>query len=221
MRIKTGIDGTPMPGVADLATDTDLWNLAHYIQSLARKPVWDMNADELTAHYARVDQDRAVSPVERGRQLSEVCAHCHSPVDTEGRILPGMMFAGGQRMTLSAWGDTITTNLTSDKDTGIGAYSDTAIVNAVTRGIRRDGTRMLPFPMGWTAWAHWSDADQKAIVAFLRTIRPVHNRITPPARPGFVRYLTDKFRMLILGADDPIIVHAGNAGVLAAGQVRQ
>jgi mono/diheme cytochrome c family protein len=55
LHIKTGIDGTPMPGVADLATDTDLWNLAHYVRSLARKPVWEMNADELKSHYSQVD----------------------------------------------------------------------------------------------------------------------------------------------------------------------
>jgi hypothetical protein len=220
-RLKSGIDGTPMPALADLASDADIWDLAHFVRSLARKPVWEMTADELTAHYRDRERADAANPVERGRAIAEQCAHCHSPVETDGRIIPGLKFAGGMRMTLSVWGDRVTANLTSDKDTGLGAYTDAEILNAVTRGIKRDGSRMLPFPMGWTAWAHMTDTDQKALVAFLRTIPPVRNRIRPPAAPGAFTYLLDKFRMLVLGADDPIIVHAGNAGTLSEGQVQQ
>jgi mono/diheme cytochrome c family protein len=220
-RLKSGIDGTPMLAVADLATDKDLWDLANYIRSLARKPVWEMSADQLKSHYAAADAAAAANPVDRGRALAETCAHCHSPYDKDGQIIPGLKFAGGMRIRLSVWGDAYTANLTSDKDTGLGAYTDEEILRAVTKGIRRDGSRMLPFPMGWTAWAHLPDADQKALVAFLRTIPPVRNQVPPRAYPGFFTYLKDKFRMLILGADDPMLLYWGNAGTLTEGQARQ
>ncbi len=221
VRLKTGIDGTPMPGVADLATDAEIWHLAHYVGSLARKPLWEMSADEARAHFAAEDEARAASPIERGRQLAEVCAHCHSPVDRESRIIPGLKFAGGQRFKLSIWGEAVTANLTSDKETGLGAYTDEEILRAVTKGFRRDGSRMLPFPMGWSAFAHLSEADQRALVAYLRTIPPVRNRIPARVVPGTFAYLADKFRMLVLGVDEPMVVFSGNAGALSEGQVKQ
>lgn len=221
LSIKTGIDGTPMPGVADLASDRDIWNLTHFVRSLARQPVWEMTAAQLQAHYADTARAHAANPVERGRELAQVCAHCHSPVDTQGRIIPGLKFAGGMRMTLSVWSEAVTANLTSDRDTGLGAWTDEEIIQAFTRGIKRDGSRMLPFPMGWSAWAHLTSDDQKAIVAYLRTIPPVRNRIPPRTTPGLFTYLGDKFRMLILGVDKPMVIYSGNAGTLSEGQVQQ
>lgn len=218
MRLKAGIDGTPMPALADVASDTEIWNLANYVRSLARKPVWEMTADEVKAHYAALDAERAANPVERGRQLAAVCAHCHSPVDASGRILPGLKFAGGARVQISVWDTVVTANLTSDKETGLGRYTDDEILRVVTRGIRKDGTRMLPFPMGWTAWAHMTQADQKALVDYLRTIPPVRNTIPPRVTPGFFSYLADKFRMLVGGVDKPMLLYSGNAGDASAVQ---
>jgi mono/diheme cytochrome c family protein len=214
IRLKSGIDGTPMPSFADTAKDEDLWNVANYVVSLARKPVWQMTADELKAHYARQTERYAASPVDRGRSLvtTMACGHCHTPVDREGRALPGLSFAGGVRMRLVVWGDRISANLTSDNETGIGRYGDDDIKRAFTRGIKHDGSRMLPFPMGWPAYAHLTAQDQDAVVAYLRTLPPVRNQIPPPAQPGVFAYLTSKFQMLIGGKDFPIVIFAGNAG---------
>src|SRR5207248_2894066 len=51
-RMRTGIDGSPMPSYKESASDQELLDLAGYIRSLERKPVWTMNADELQKHYA-------------------------------------------------------------------------------------------------------------------------------------------------------------------------
>ncbi|MCU0251760.1 MAG: c-type cytochrome [Vicinamibacterales bacterium] len=214
MRLKSGINGTPMPSFADSARDDDLWHVANYVVSLARKPVWDMTAEELKAHYARQAEKDAASPVQRGRSLvaTMACGHCHTPVDREGRGLPGLNFAGGMTMRLQVWGDVVTANLTSDNETGLGRYGDEDIKRAITRGIKHDGSRMLPFPMGWPAYAHLTPQDQDAIVAYLRTLPPVKNQIPPPARPGVFTYLTTKFQMLVGGKDFPIVIFAGNAG---------
>ena len=49
--------GTPMPSFADAASDAEMWDLANYVVSLARKPVWSMNADEVAAFYAQQEAD--------------------------------------------------------------------------------------------------------------------------------------------------------------------
>jgi len=214
MRQKTGLNGTPMPSFADTAKDDDLWNVANYVVSLARKPIWQMTADELKAHYTQQAQRNASAPVDRGRYLVKTmaCGHCHSPVDREGRALPGLSFAGGVKMRLVVWGDRVSANLTSDNETGLGRYGDDDIKRAFTRGIKHDGSRMLPFPMGWPAYAHLTLQDQDAIVAYLRTVPPVKNQIPPPTGPGVFTYLTSKFQMLIGGKDFPVVIFAGNAG---------
>ena len=76
--------------------------------------------------------------------------------------------ASGDR--LGPWGDVVSYNLTSDKETGLGAWTDDQIKTFVTRGIRRDGSRMLPFPMPWTSYSNLKPADLNAIVAYLRTV---------------------------------------------------
>ena len=62
-----------------------------------------------------------------------------------------------------------------------------------------------------------SDDDLNAIVAYLRTIPPVRNKVPPPARPSLPVHLWGKFKLLILGEDPPLTIHAGNAGSTAGG----
>ena len=214
MRLKSGINGTPMPSFGDTAKDPDLWNVANYVVSLSRKPTWKMTADELKTHYAEQDRKALEDPVARGESIVSTlgCAHCHTPVDAEGHQLPGLRLAGGLKIRLAVWGEVVTPNLTSDNETGIGRYSDEDLKRAITRGIRRDDTHMLPFPMGWPAFASLTDADLTALIKYLRTIPPVSNRIPPPSRPNIVSYLSAKFQMLILGREFPLVLFAGNAG---------
>ncbi len=47
MRFRTGLDGTPMPSYVGAVSDKEMWQLAIYIVSLARKPAWEMNEKEL------------------------------------------------------------------------------------------------------------------------------------------------------------------------------
>jgi mono/diheme cytochrome c family protein len=219
LRFRTGMSGTPMPSFKDAATDAEMWDLANYVLSLAREPVWEMNAAEVAEHYVREEAEARSYPVERGRHLVETmgCGLCHSPLDQDRRLLPGMKLAGGMLFKLEPFGDYITGNLTSDVETGLGGWTDDEIKRVLTQGILRDGTRLPPFPMDWPSYSTLAPADLDAIVAYLRTVPPVSNRIPPPRRPFLPVYLWGKFRMLILGADLPITIHAGNAGAPAAG----
>jgi CheY-like chemotaxis protein len=214
LRFRTGMNGTPMPSFVDAATDGDLRNLAAYVLTLARKPVWDMDAAELTAFYQAQAAEAARDPVRRGRYLVQSigCTFCHTPVRADGSLVDGMLFAGGQRWRAVPFGDFVSYNLTSDKETGLGGWTDDQIKTLVTRGVRRDGSRMIPFPMPWISYANLTPADVSAIVAYLRTIPPITNRIPAPTRPNIVSYLWGKFQLLILKKDLPLLAFPGNAG---------
>ena len=64
-------------------------------------------------------------------------------------------------------------NITPDKETGIGDYSDQDFLNAVQRGIRRDGARLYP-AMPFTSYTYMTDADALAIKAYLFSLPAVH-----------------------------------------------
>jgi mono/diheme cytochrome c family protein len=219
MRFRTGMSGTPMPSFKDAASDGEMRDLANDVVSLARKPVWEMTADEAAAFYARQDAEAKANPVKRGNYLVDTlgCTLCHSPVDDQKRLLPGMRLAGGLRIHLEPYGNFPTGNLTSDKDTGLGNWSDAEIKRAITQGILKDGTRLLPFPMDWASFSTMKDDDLNAIVAYLRTVPPVRNRVPRPSWTFLPLHLWGKFRLLMLGADPPMSFYAGNAGSTAAG----
>ena len=214
MRFRTGVDGTPMPSYVGSATEQEMGNLANYVVSMARKPVWAMNTDELAAFYKDEDNQAKKNPLRRGEYLvhSLGCAHCHSPFNDDGGAIRELMFAGGQKMDLYPFGVYVSYNLTSDKETGLSGWTDDEIRKFVTTGVRRDGTRMLPFPMPWTAYAHLKPEDLTAVIAYLRTIPPVYNKIPSPQKLNIFSYLWGKFRGLILHKDDPAYSYPGNAG---------
>jgi cbb3-type cytochrome c oxidase subunit III len=217
MRFRTGMSGTPMPSFAGSANDAEMWDLANYVVSLARKPIWSMTAQEITDQYAHEADEAKRDPVKRGRYLvdTHLCAICHSPMDEDGRIMDGMQLAGGQLMRIVPFGDYPTGNLTSDKDTGLGNWTDDQIKQAITRGMLKDGTRLPPYPMDWPAFSAMTPDDLNAMVAYLRTVPPVSNRVPRPSRPMLPVYLWGKFKMLILQKDPPIIIYPGNVGTKA------
>jgi mono/diheme cytochrome c family protein len=112
------------------------------------------------------------SLVERGEYLAKAadCMVCHT---TQG----GKEFTGGLGFKLP-FGTLYSTNITPDKETGIGNYSDQDFLNAVHSGKRRDGARLYP-AMPYTSYTYLSDADALAIKAYLFSLPPV--RATPPA----------------------------------------
>jgi mono/diheme cytochrome c family protein len=112
------------------------------------------------------------SPVERGAYLAKAadCMVCHT---TKG----GKDYAGGLGFKLP-FGTLYSTNITSDKETGIGNYSDQEFLNAVHRGVRSDGARLYP-AMPYTSYTYMTDADALAIKAYLFSLPPV--RAATPA----------------------------------------
>jgi hypothetical protein len=191
-----------------------MWDLANYVLSIGRKPVWSMSAEEIKALYAAQDAEARANPVKRGAHLVDAlgCPLCHSPVDQQKRMLPGMRLAGGLPMWIEPFGTYPTGNLTSDKATGLGDWSDDEIKRAITKGILRNGTRLLPFPMDYASYSTMTPDDLSAIVAYLRTVPPVSNRVAAPRSTFLPLYLWGKFKMLILGIDPPMVFFPGNSG---------
>jgi mono/diheme cytochrome c family protein len=107
------------------------------------------------------------SLVERGAYLVRAadCEACHT---TQG----GKSFAGGLGFNLP-FGTLYSTNITPDKETGIGNYSDQDFLNAVHRGIRSDGARLYP-AMPFASYTYMTDDDALAIKAYLFSLPPVH-----------------------------------------------
>ena len=110
------------------------------------------------------------SLVERGAYLARAadCMACHTKPG-------GKDFAGGLGFKLP-FGTLYSTNITPDKESGIGNYSDADFLNAMHRGIRRDGARLYP-AMPYASYAYVTDDDALAIKAYLFSLPPVHEQL--------------------------------------------
>jgi mono/diheme cytochrome c family protein len=106
--------------------------------------------------------------VARGRYLAQAadCESCH----TSNEAQP---FAGGLAFK-TPFGTLYSPNITPDKETGIGAWSDADFLKAVHEGIARDGERLYPaFP--YASYTYLTDEDVLAIKAYLFSLTPVKN----------------------------------------------
>ena len=79
--------------------------------------------------------------------------------------------AGGRAFPIP-FGTVYSTNITQDKETGLGAWSDQQIHDAMVKGIRRDGSWILPV-MPYEKYSGMAQEDLKALIAYLRTLKPV------------------------------------------------
>src|SRR5262249_33417938 len=110
-------------------------------------------------------------PLKHGFYLATIahCMECHTP-EVGGQPDVSNLGKGGREFK-GPWGVVTSRNITSHKEKGIGAWSDAEIKTALTKGTRKDGTP-LKGPMGFALYATMTQADQNAIVAYLRTVPP-------------------------------------------------
>lgn len=156
--------------------------------------------------------------VERGRYLVTIggCNDCHTPLKMgpKGpepdmtRMLSGhpeslvlspapktegtWMWAGAVTMTAFAgpWGISYAANLTPDKNTGLGIWTEEMFLKALKTGKHWGTARPILPPMPWQNLAQAKDEDLKAIFAYLHSIPPIKNHVPdaviapPPAGGG-------------------------------------
>ena len=104
------------------------------------------------------------------------CIECHTPM-RQGRFeFENRAFAGGLHLPVGPDGGLITANITREKVTGIGAWSDAEIAAAITQGVRPDGSQIHPI-MPYGFYATMEKADIDALAAFLRTVKPIVNKV--------------------------------------------
>ena len=123
------------------------------------------------------DQKPTPELIARGKYLTRAadCAACHTSPG-------GAPFSGGVAFKLP-FGVIYSTNITADRDTGIGAWSDDDVVRALHRGIARGGAHLYPaFP--YTSYTRLTRDDAVAIKAYLFSLSPVR----APARPNALNF---------------------------------
>lgn len=119
----------------------------------------------------------AESLLERGTYLVRTivaCGNCHTPQTLDGPV-PGREMAGRLVIDKAAF-TAYAPNITQDRETGIGGWSDAQIAAAIRDGVRPDGSIIGP-PMPFPMYRQISDHDVMAIIAYLRTVAPITNTV--------------------------------------------
>ena len=80
------------------------------------------------------------------------------------------------------WGVSFASNLTPDKETGIGAWTEKTFIKALRTGKTPGGRPILP-PMPWEGIRQASDKDLKAMFSYLMSLPPVRNMVPAPVPP--------------------------------------
>ena len=127
----------------------------------------------------------AETPVERGQYLAHImdCGGCHNI----GAMTPTPNFetplgGGTIGFQIPGMGTFYPPNLTPDAATGLGTWSDDEIIAAITTGLRPDGRQLAP-AMPWMSYGHINADDVTALVAYLRSLKPVSNQVPGPFGP--------------------------------------
>ncbi|MCP1913817.1 mono/diheme cytochrome c family protein [Bradyrhizobium elkanii] len=103
------------------------------------------------------------------------CGNCHTQRAADLFADQSKYLAGGNRIE-DVPGLAFSKNITPDNDTGIGSWTDTQIIRAIREGVTREGNLLGP-PMPIDYYNKMSDDDVKAIVAYLRTVKPIRNEV--------------------------------------------
>ncbi len=100
------------------------------------------------------------------------CVQCHTAIGSDGRRdYVNHLGAGGLSVDV-AWGSRVSANITPDPKTGIGTWTDDQIIAALSHGTRPSGESLSTI-MPWPYWQTMKRDDLLAIVAWLRTLKPV------------------------------------------------
>ena len=116
----------------------------------------------------------------RGEYLATImdCGGCHTGGALAGQPDPKLHLAGSNiGFGVPGLGVFYPPNLTPDRETGLGAWTEADIVRAVRTGERPDGRVLAPV-MPWRNYAALTDEDARALARYLKGLAPVRN-VTP------------------------------------------
>jgi mono/diheme cytochrome c family protein len=125
---------------------------------------------------------QTAAPASKGEYIARAgdCIACHS-------VTGGKAFAGGLKMG-TPLGAIYSTNITPDKETGIGNYTFDDFDNAVRHGVAKDGHRLYP-AMPYPSYAKITDDDMHALYDFfMKEVPPVKQANKPSEIPGYLGF---------------------------------
>jgi mono/diheme cytochrome c family protein len=123
--------------------------------------------------------------IARGKYLVTLasCNDCHTPGYFLGKPDFSRTLGGSDvGFTITGLGAFVGPNLTPDKETGLGNWTDDQVISAITAGVTPDGRRLAPI-MPYAGLSHLTSDDAHAIVAYLRSLPPVKNAVPGPFGP--------------------------------------
>jgi mono/diheme cytochrome c family protein len=185
--LRTGVrpNGVPiavvMPtGFYDIITDSDMDAIVAYLRTVkpisnkVPDPIYKMQTQRQVFPGAEkpYTPEMANDPAHHGFYLATIghCMECHTPLVKGQHDWTADMGRGGMEFP-GPWGVSVSRNLTSSKTKGIGGWTDAEIKHAVMTGVDKDGNKLKP-PMGYQYYAHMTDADLDAVIAWVRTLPP-------------------------------------------------
>jgi len=132
-----------------------------------------------------LDQSPPPAPSEsfqlaRGNWLLSMCSchDCHDSANARREPIAGKALGGGVPSPIPGKGNVYSANISSDKATGIGAYSDDDLLRALSEGKGKSGATLYGMP--WRYYAGLTESDKRALIAALRASPAVSN-VVPPA----------------------------------------
>ncbi|HXM50162.1 MAG TPA: c-type cytochrome [Pyrinomonadaceae bacterium] len=144
---------------------------------------------------ALTDRKFAVTPqrLARGRYLVDGvlgCFGCHTDQDWSK---PGAPPVAGKEGSGHVWSDQdlpwlIAPNITPDKETGAGNWSDDTLARAIREGIGHDGRALFPI-MPYSHYRQLSDEDLASVIVYLRTAPAVRNQLATTKMPFPLNFL--------------------------------
>ncbi len=169
-------------------TDDEARALAIYMQTVPAidnvvAPNKDLKLPQLAVPKPENKPDPVDDPVKHGEYLVTLmhCNNCHATPGKDGMPdFKGHPFSGGGVMELPMFGTgkLMAANLTSDKETGIGKWSEADIAKALKTMTRPDGTTIVGVMQFYQAgWSTMEDKDLNAIAAFIHQIPAEKNKV--------------------------------------------
>jgi cytochrome c553 len=165
----------------------------------------------LTAQTPKAETTKGQAELEaRGKYLVTImgCGDCHSPYGPDAKPIPGREFSGHpENAPLPTWdpsmlekgnlatiaptftafagpfGLAVAGNITPDMETGIGTLTAEGLIKSWRTGKHWKQDRMVLPPMPMEPYSHLTDADIRAIHAYLFTLKPVKNNF-PASKPA-------------------------------------
>lgn len=132
------------------------------------------------------------------------CA-CHT-------VPKGTPHAGARAFPIP-FGTIYSTNITQDKETGLGDWTDQQIHDAMVKGLRKDGNRILPV-MPYEKYSGMAQEDMQAMIAYMRTLKPV-KKATPALKTWapFARSLGTPLFLQVFGKSYAAPLQAPKNGI--------